>query len=532
MENLPPEVEALLRPVEFLPNGTEAPSFPAHRFREERLERIPDYPKIQQRVTSRRLGRNALGQLPYMTEQGIRNTFKFTQEAGENHRRLTPRLQEMLYYDDTRAMLMQGIEEVSQRNTERLLRKAKRTGEPLQCDVAILGGGPHGVAAAMMVREMFPNLCIFIVDENGLGGQWGSYGPNPSYLMNSRVREANNNFPPIPRTRGNINPLGRNATLELSDIVTGHYALNTDMANVTKINGYLSVDAALVNIKCQAIVDAGNSATMIVESRNGDTYDIDAGVVIDACGIDQSSTLKSDSQALTSPSYFNTRSIYRHYGNYERKPYHQPLELFHRKHLIVVGGGDAALTGLEGLLGRLTPSYGVYGTGRYIPNKITWVGAPGLSAKQIDGCLRSRYKDGIVQNLPKDSADQGAIICPILPRAKAFRLTAVGVELVLANGDVISGDILFDCTNQTRQSYGPRIIDTRRDQNMQSAVFGVGPGAKPSLPQQTREIIRKLGIPENTAALWALMELTERAAQCAGKLAVLNAMRRDGDAPR
>lgn len=527
MENLPPEVEALLRPVEFLPNGADAPSSAAHCFRERRLTGLPDYPKILQRVVGRRVVENALGQLPYMTEQGIRDTFEFTQETGENHRRLTPRLQEILHYEDTRSSLLRDIEEGCQRDTQRLLRAARRKNGQLQCDVAILGGGPHGVAAATMVRETFPSLRIFIVDEHGLGGQWGSYGPNPSYWMNSRVRRANRNVPPIPRTPGNINPLGRYATLELSDTVTGHYALNTEMADITKVNGYLSVDAALVGVNCQAIVDAGTRATMIVVAQNGDRYDIAAGVVIDACGIDQRSTLKSDLQALTSPSYFNTKGIYRHYGNYERKLNHQPLERFHQQHLIVVGDGDAAFTAMENTLGKLPrQSYGAYGPGRYRPSVITWVGALGLSAREIDDCLRSRYKDSIVQALPKDTADQGAIIRPILPRAKAFRLTAAGVELVLANGDILSGDILFDCTNQTRQSYGPAIIDARRDPNMQSAVFNVGPGAKPSLPQPTREIIRKLGIPENTAALWALMELTDQAARRAGELAILNAMMR------
>lgn len=524
MEQLPAEVEALLRPVEFLPNGDDAPSLTAHRFRELRLTGIPGYQKIQQQVIGRQIVGNVPNLSPYLTEQGIRDTFAGTQGPGENHRRLTPLLQEMLRYEDTRTMLMRGIQENSQRETERLLRAARRRGGQLQCDVAILGGGPHGVAAAMMVREAFPSLGIFMVDEDGLGGQWGSYGPNPSYWMNSRVRRANRDLPPIPRTAGNINPLGRYATVELSDIVTGHYALNTEMADVTKINGYLSVDSTLVGVTCEAIVDVGSRATMIVVAPDGDRFNIGAGVVIDACGIDQKSTLKPDPLALTSPFYLDTKGIYRHYGNYERRLNHQPLERLHQKQVIVIGNGDAALTAMENTLGKLPrQSYGAYGPGRYRPEGITWVNAPGLSAGEIDACLRSRYKDSIVQALPKDTLDQGATIRPIPTRAKAFRLTAAGVEVVLANGDIIPGDVLFDCTNEVRRRYGPATIDARRDRDLPSAVFRVGPGAKPILPQETREIIARLGIRENTASLWALMELTDQAAQSAGELAVRNA---------
>lgn len=127
--------------------------------------------KIQQQVIGRQIIGNILEPSPYLTEQSIRGTFAGTQEPDENHRRLTPWLQEMLRYEDTRTMLMRRIQESSQCETERLLRAAWRKGGQLQCDVAILGGGPHGVAAAMMVREAFPSLGIFTIDEDGLGGQ-------------------------------------------------------------------------------------------------------------------------------------------------------------------------------------------------------------------------------------------------------------------------------------------------------------------------------------------------------------------------
>src|SRR5581483_2050838 len=293
----------------------EAPSLAAHRFREKRLNSIPGYTILERRIIGRRVIGSALGELPYMTEQGILGTFDGTQDSGENHRRLTPRLQEILHYEDTRADFMQGIEKGAKRDTELLLKKAERKRQ-LQCDVAILGGGPHGVASAMMLREIFPSFRILLVDENGLGGQWGSYGPNPSYWMNSRIRKANRNLPPIPRTAGNINPLGRYATMELSDVVRGYYALNTEMADVTRINGYLSVDGVLAGLNCQAIVNAGTRATMIVSTPNGDIYDIGARVIINACGRDQKSTLDPSSQEKSSPYYFDTRGVYRHYGNY------------------------------------------------------------------------------------------------------------------------------------------------------------------------------------------------------------------------
>lgn len=524
-ENLSLEAADLLQSFKFLPSGREALSLKSHGLRSERLRRTPGFYDIQRILVARRIT-DASVDMPFMTARGIRDTFENTQLLGENHRRLAPRLQEMLHYPDTHASLMHGIEEACLNDTERLLKTAKENNGQLSYDVAILGSGPHGTAAAIQMCEEFPELSILMVDSNGLGGMWNSYGPNPSFRMNSRVRKADCTYAPIPRTPGNINPLGRFATLELSDVVTGNYALNTEMGDVTAINAYLSVDATLLGCECECIEDRGIGASMYLSAPDGN-IEVNVGIVINACGISQESTLELSSIDQDAPWYFDTADIYSHYGNAKGRQGHRPLERFHLQDIVAIGGGDGLLTSFEAILGNLPPqTYGAYGVARCRPNSIAWVGAPGETAKQIDECLRSRYKDGIVQALPKYSGDQGAIIRPVPVKARSLQERDGRIEVTLADGSSVRGDVVFDHTNQAQATYGPEVIDSRRNKNLPKAVFGVGPGAKPELPQTTREIISQLGIGENTVSLWALMGVTNRQAILAGGLAYGNRRRR------
>src|SRR5581483_9888204 len=230
-----------------------------------------------------------------------------------------------------------------------------------------------------------------------------------------------------------------------------------------------------------------------------------ASAVVNACGIEQSSTLNPGAAVFIAPGYYQTQDIYRHFGNYDGNRNHRPLQAFAGRLIIGIGGGDSLLTGLDALLGNLPrESYGPYGVGRDRIAQYIWVGAPEVTAAGIDVCLRSKYKNGIVQALPKYNGDLGAIINPLTQRARGVERTSGGFDVRLDDDNVIRGDIVWDHTNQQKTSYGPTIVDLRSD-SREGAVVSVGPGANLSLPAETLEVIKQLKIKQNTASLWALM---------------------------
>jgi hypothetical protein len=517
-KGLSPLVTDLLTPYERLPDGTENLGYAPHLFREDRLRRLPGFRDLQREMVARRFA----GELPFLTYVDILDTWQDSQDEDETHRMLTPRIQEMMYYPDTRKQLLEGIDKSAEDDTERLIKEAKKNSNELQCDLIIIGSGPHGQAAAARARHENPRLKIWMIESGDkLGGQWRNNGPEASFMMNSRVRRPNNNLPNTPRTPGNINPLGRWATMELADTVLGNYATNVETGGSVAVNEYLNIDAAMIGTDCDRIYDYGDYARARVMTKDGTTIIIQAGATIVAAGIRQESTLSPTVFQEGSPFYYNSQQLYRHFGNHAGKAMHQPLAEFSGKTVIAVGGGDSLLTGAEALVGGTLPrdSYGPYGVGRNRVESYTWVGAPGIYASEIDICLRSRYKNGIVQALPKNSADCGAVIRPMQQRARGFDIGGNGVTVYLEDGSIVTGDVLLDHTNRSLGQYGPSVADLRPSRLNQSAVFNVGPGAGLQLPPEKIQVINDLGIGENTVALWALVGLTDKYAQEAGRLA-------------
>ncbi len=523
-EGLPQDVVDLLTPREELFGFEPNPSLAPHRFQLQRFQALPGYAGLQRDMITRRLGGQAL---PYLTSEGINDTWRGTQSLGETHRLLTPRFQELLHYDDSRQRLIGGINESAKRDTERLAKKARKNGGVIECDIAIVGSGPHGAASASLLRQLYPELNILMIErEDSLGGLWANNGPEASFRMNSRVRRPDNYIPNIPRTPGNINPLGRWSTMELADFVTGNYALDIENGWAAAINAHINVNAAMVGTNCRYVVDNGTGAELVLTTAGSQEVTVRAGAAIVGSGIKQISTLNPTSEQTASDRYFDTQKLYRHLGNHAGHSTHRPLAAFAGKVVVGIGGGDSLLTGIEAVVGGTLPdsSYGPYGVGRDRPENYTWVGAPGSFADQIDACLRSRYKNGIVQALPKDSADRGATITPMPQRARGFRFTGNGVEVRLQDGRIVYGDVVFDHTNRSIDLYGPLILDERQYLAAPNAVFRVGPGAGSDLqlPSSTLETIRRLGISENTVALWATMGLTDRRAAQAGAVAYNN----------
>ncbi len=526
-EGLPQDVINLLTPEERI-SGFPNPALAPYEFQLQRFQTMPGYGSLQRTMITRRLGGQAL---PYLTAEGIRDTWQNTQEPGETHRLLTPRFQELLYYPETRRKLIDGINESAKRDTERLLKQARKNGGVLECDVAIVGSGPHGAASAAYLRQRFPSLNILMIEqEANLGGLWGNNGPEASFRMNSRVRRPNNNLPNIPRTPGNINPLGRWATMELADTVTGNYAWDIENGYDAAINGHINVNAAMVGVNCNSVTNLDTGAELSLTSADGQEVILQAAVAIIGSGIEQTSTLNPTAEDIASGRYYDTRMLYRHFGNHAGSANHRPLAAFAGQTVLALGAGDSFLTGAEAFLGNLpAESYGPLGVGRDRVAEYVWVGAPGEFAAQIDLCLRSRYKDGIVQALPKGPNDRGATISPVPVRARGFEVTGRGVEVRLQDDRIIAGDVMVDNTSRPRGFYGPPIIDRRQSRNSPDAVFRVGPGAGSNLqlPPRTLEKIRELGIGANTVALWATMGITDQRAQQAGEVASDNVFLRN-----
>jgi hypothetical protein len=428
---------------------------------------------------------------PFFEYDCVMDTFEGTQFADENHRRWTPYLMEL--FRSYRKPLMEGIDRDANEDTGTIV-ETLMSGDRVQYDFAIIGSGPHGAAFASTVRELYPSMKILMVEANKrLGGQWRNFGDKPVYAMNSRVRRADRRLPSLPRTRGNINLLGRYSPLELSDVVQGQYAMNTEMGDVTAINGFLSATDMLVGTQVVSVrggremtVQLPDETRWLITTRRG---------VVDATGISTQSVFEES----PSPNYFTSGRFYEHFGTHP-----MPLQRFHDLDVMVIGGGDSALTVLEALLGCLpAETYGPMGVGRLRPRRIRWVGAPAATRREVEACLRSRYKNGIVQAVREDQFDTEALIVPTIEKATLLSAADRFVE-VFVGLKYEYPNVVIDCTT----------MPVRRKEAVTAwnPMRFVGPLAPGNMTDSTIARIEQLGVPENTVSLWATMERTIEAA--------------------
>lgn len=497
-------------------------------FRKARLASVPAYKTVSDKLVSawksaRSRGKNGL---PFMTPGEKQITFFDTQYTSERHRRLTPRLQEIFARPALRRELLDSIDNQCVADTVEISEAGVR-GEKLDYDVVIVGSGPHGTLAATEIREQNPDAKILIIDKNErIGGQFRQYGDQAAFFMNSRVRRASRSLSPVPRTRGNINPMGDFAPMQLSDVVRRIYADNTQIGDITAVNAYLSADNMLIETEVKSV--GGNilndTKEVSVENVIG-SFTVNARYVIEATGVSQKSSIngKVESQISHSndPSYWQTADIYSLFGR-TKEDGENALEPFDGKKVALIGGGDSALTTLEAMLGVLPEdSYGMYGPGRLSPSDIVWLGAPATTAKEIDDCLRSRYKNGIIQALPKSPNDDGSIVKPVDQKVIGFRKNEGGGWVVFCeNGSRYTVDVLIDCTNDKNGQASQLVKDGSSLPRLPGygGIYQVGPGSGFELDRSTQRLVKELGIGENTVALWARAPKT---AEIARKIAVL-----------
>lgn len=435
---------------------------------------------------------------PFFTPEATRDIMEGTQFDGENHRRITPYLQASFSGD----RLLNRIDSEAIASTYRI---AGRSSSPaIQYDVVIIGSGPHGAGLAAYLAEKRPDMKVLIIEKgNRLGGQFRSYGPKPVFQMNSRVRKADRRYPSLPRSKGSINPLGMYAPLELSDVPTGVYAWNIEMGSVCAINAFMSADV-MVNttvVTVRSLYEDFKDEVLRevrITTPNGDRI-IVAPFVVDATGLkSQSRVTRFESLPNVPDGYFTGRTFYEHFANHDN-----PLERFHERRVMVIGRGDSALTALEAMIGNLpTETYGRYGVGRMRPAQIDWFGAVSTSSNEIEGCLRTRYKNGIVQSLKRDGNDEGGLINPSGRMITNVRKgNDAFFDVTDGNGDSLFPEIVIDCTNQPST--------TKFATKDWEVNYFVGPNCGRSFNNRTLQKIDSLRLPESVASLWALMSTTD-----------------------
>lgn len=432
---------------------------------------------------------------PFFTQESTRSIMDGTQFDGEEHRKITPYVQDawekgvggkdLLGYIDTRVRT----------NSTEILSTLNNY------DVAIIGSGPHGTAVAAYLAEKRPELSVVIIESRPqLGGMWRSYGPKPVFQMNSRVRRADRRLPPLPRTPANINPLGMYAPVELSDIPTGAYAWNTEMGAVCTINAFLSADTlvdatvSLVEPDYNEPLIAGSYPRIMTLETAGGSKRLRAKIVVDARGLRRRSAIGAFSPESLPDGFFNTDTFYTHFATHPN-----PLERFHGQRVAVIGRGDGGLTVLEALIGNLPAStYGHGGVGRMRPSQVDWYGAASAQVTEIEACLRSRYKNGIVQSLKRDGNDECGLIKPMPVTVSTVRQYSDRFfDLADSNGGVEFPTVVIDCTSIAG-------IGNRVEANWEPNYF-VGPSTG-NFSDRTSKKIDELKIPENNISLWATMQ--------------------------
>ena len=136
------------------------------------------------------------------------------------------------------------INRVTHEETE----KAIERGEVF-CDCLVVGTGPAGVSVASRIREMLPNVRLFMIDEKDYrGGQFADEGYN--YKLNTHRQGHKLGFPGELEDPHNI---GRGAFLQLIDITDDEeYSPRKKLAACLQIDGFIAAPA-LVGIKVISI---------------------------------------------------------------------------------------------------------------------------------------------------------------------------------------------------------------------------------------------------------------------------------------
>ncbi len=399
-----------------------------------------------------------------------------------------------------RERLMRDFDDAARRDTRDVIDRVK-SGKTLDYDIFIRGAGEYAAVAAQHIRELAPELKIFVADQNDhTGGQFADHGPRPALRMNSRVRVGGRYEPYVPRTEGDINSQGPFAILSLSDLQDDTYATNNVRGDMTKMAVTIAADDVAICTRAgDQIKRRDGRFDVPLQTRfEGEEleYNVRASVVIDARGIRQESALINVlglDAAIADGRYYTTAELYHLFGGKYTAPgaAHDPMAAFDGKIVELDGFGDSAQTAAE-LLIRALPIETYGPRRREGPKGIRWVNAPGLTRDEIVAFLRSRYSGSFPQFLPKSNGDPGGLLLPFIGKAVSQTYRNGTWRTLLTDGSNLSADVKIDTTNKAG----------KLEPDDMPGVLSLGPAFTRYIPSEPKELLDALRVGENTDALW------------------------------
>ncbi len=513
VEQLANESQYLMGPMQFRsdPRG----SLQAHNHRRARLVETPGIEGIVEALYSDPSPKK------YMTHEGIERSREGLVFEGEHHRDLSPFLRQVVSTDDLRSRFMGGIDRAVERDTEMLMGGMQNGKRELHCDVLIPAMGLHGIAAAMLIRELFPQLSILGADvASRIGGMPRSYGDNVSFYFNSLWNTANRNFPGIPGSKlGDTNMLGPFSPLHASDIDHRgrEYPSNLDVGYPATIGGYLACDRVITGVEytgCDSVnADGTHTIDGLVHGESGQEFTIHAGAVIEALGPTFGSVFPGLERGLQK-GYLTGADFNGHFGNVDGRLAHYPMEAFAGKQVVIIGGMHGMMITAEALTGELPPETYGYGFERsLLPSQIVVVGASGNSPQELYNRLSPRYRKGSFGvELQRQIGGEDELFSVSGMRARDAFQSNGSTTVILDDGSRYQsgvGTVIIDCTNQPPNSIEPSRV---------GGVYSVGAGYTHEPDQAVEAIIQHLGLPRqaNIVGLGATIPRTLQLAYAAG----------------
>lgn len=419
---------------------------------------------------------------------------------GERHRELTPLLAARYRSESTREDMMHAFDEAARQNTRELIAKV-RSGERLDYDVIVKGGGEYAAATVQHMRELAPDLRILVVEmTDELGGQFGSYGPFPAFRKNSRSRPGRRLLPYIPRTKGDINSHGPYGLFCTPDLDDGIYAPNTVRGDLNKMSVYMAATDVMVGTRQDSYLKLRNGRfNVALQSRDeqGEVdFDATTSVIIDARGLRQRSAISTpqgDSVKTRKNGYYTTADAYRHFGGKytPEGAVHDPMAAFDNKVVEIDAFADGGKTLAELLVRAMTSE--TYGPRRRQgPRQINIVNAPGKYRDDIVATLRSRYSGSFPQSFAKSRGDPGGLLVPYMGKAVEQWFVNGEWQTRLEGGYLLPADVKFDTTNNL----------SKFDPDDTPGVLSVSPAFQRTVPPEVRELCDALLIGDNVDALW------------------------------
>jgi len=458
---------------------------------------------------------------------------------------------------EERLAFMNNINRSVDQSSERVLKGLIK--QPKEYDYIVRGGGVAGANVVSTLQETDPDGTILVIDDavdgSRLGGQFRSYGPVPTFSMNSRIKPVNGikDVYGLPTHSGDLNSPGMHASLSLPNFVATELATNTDIGDMAAVNLVLSgadfmclPRNEVTTVPTETGVEAGIIGYKYpVTSRNP---------VIEAAGAGTIDS-KPDTGGVNGFVY-SPADVLKMYGEHSAGTNHAG-EVFAGKTIALAGCGDTAKVVAKLLVGQgPAEAYRGQRMDRLRPEKIIWI-APGLGGlstkKAFKAGARAVYSE-LAAYLPERSGGS-SLIEPVEGRVSIdeSRLVSAGglrdglpqtqIEVAVDTGvyflddqvlDRVRADHYIGATGVRKPNFDGQTISNFRlnGRTMRESLMG-SEIARTDLFVAGKVLVgacaelgirSNAGVPENTVSIWATSASVTLAAR---QLAVRTKARRD-----